>query len=56
VRRAASLRHSILTAAFSGQLVQPSSDDEPASILLERIRTSGATADPSKRIRKVKAS
>ena len=31
------LRRAILTAAFSGNLVDQDSDDEPASILLERI-------------------
>ena len=32
------LRQSILSKAFSGQLVQPEPGDEPASILLERIK------------------
>lgn len=36
-RRAASLRQSVLRAAFSGQLVPQDLSDEPASALLERI-------------------
>lgn len=35
---AAALRLSILAAAFSGQLVPQHPDDEPASVLLDRIR------------------
>ena len=36
-RRIAELRKSVLTAAFSGRLVPQDPDDEPASVLLERI-------------------
>jgi type I restriction enzyme, S subunit len=39
----AALRASILTAAFSGQLVPQDSSDEPASILLERIAADRAS-------------
>lgn len=35
-------RQNILRAAFSGQLVQQDPNDEPASVLLERIRTERA--------------
>ena len=38
LRRADRLRHSILKQAFSGQLVPQDPNDEPASLLLERIR------------------
>ena len=39
-RRMAELRRSVLTAAFSGRLVPQDPDDEPASVLLERIAAS----------------
>jgi type I restriction enzyme, S subunit len=42
VRRAGSLRSSILSAAFSGKLVSQNSEDEPALLLLERIRSDRA--------------
>jgi type I restriction enzyme, S subunit len=38
LRKADALRHSILIRAFSGMLVAQDSSDEPASILLERIK------------------
>jgi type I restriction enzyme S subunit len=56
LRRAERARRSILTAAFSGQLVPQDPDDEPASVLLERIRSERAASTPPKRTRKVKAS
>lgn len=55
-RRAESLRRSILAAAFSGQLVPQDPDDEPASVLLERIRAERAAAKPAKRTRKARVS
>jgi type I restriction enzyme S subunit len=36
------LRQSILKKAFSGQLVPQNPNDEPASVLLERIRAEKA--------------
>ena len=41
--RSASLRQSILSTAFSGRLVPQNPDDEPASVLLERIAASQTT-------------
>ncbi len=38
LNQAAALRQSILKKAFSGQLVPQDTDDEPAAVLLERIR------------------
>lgn len=47
--RAAALRRSILAAAFSGQLVPQDPDDEPASVLLERIRAERQASHAPKR-------
>ena len=38
IRRSNSLRQSVLSKAFSGQLVPQDPNDEPASVLLDRIR------------------
>jgi type I restriction enzyme S subunit len=55
-RRAAILQRSILAAAFTGHLVPQDPDDEPASVLLDRIRAERAAVTPTKRTRKAKAS
>ena len=44
LRRAARLRQSILEKAFRGELVPQDPNDEPASVLLERIRAERAAA------------
>lgn len=48
IKRAGRLRQSILREAFAGRLVPQDPDDEPASVLLERIRLGrdGAAATP----------
>lgn len=54
LQQAEALRQSILKKAFSGQLVPQDPNDEPASVLLERIRAERA-AQPKARGRKAKA-
>ena len=46
--RLQAVRRSVLAVAFSGQLVLPDPEDEPASVLLERIAAS-RTARPKRR-------
>jgi type I restriction enzyme, S subunit len=54
--RAAALRRSLLTSAFSGQLVAQDPNDEPAELLLKRIQAERATEAPrTRRTRKAKA-
>lgn len=51
-RRAAALRRSILERAFRGELVPQDPSDEPASVLLERIRAERAAQPTSARSRR----
>lgn len=51
-RRIEQLRQSILKQAFSGRLVPQDPEDEPASVLLERIREERAVAEAAKPKRK----
>lgn len=51
--RSAALRRSVLKSAFEGRLVPQDPSDEPASVLLERIRTERAAAPrPARRARR----
>lgn len=47
--RSAALRRSVLKAAFEGKLVRQDPSDEPASVLLERIRVERAAAPKADR-------
>ena len=49
LHRAARLRQSILKRAFAGQLVPQDANDEPANVLLERIRRQRASTADSER-------
>ncbi|MBA3401372.1 MAG: restriction endonuclease subunit S [Actinobacteria bacterium] len=54
-RRSATLRRAILERAFRGELVPQDPSDEPASVLLDRIRAERKIADATPRRRRVKA-
>ena len=49
LKRSAALRQSILKKAFTGQLIPQDPTDEPASVLLGRIRAAGDKPNVSKR-------
>ena len=53
--RSKALRQSILKRAFAGQLVAQDPNDEPAHVLLERIKAEKAAAPKAKRRRKANA-
>jgi type I restriction enzyme S subunit len=53
--RCATLRRAVLKAAFEGRLVPQDPSDEPASVLLERIRAERAAAPPATKQRRRKA-
>jgi type I restriction enzyme S subunit len=55
MRRTGSLRSSILCSAFSGKLVPQDPNDEPASLLLERIRSKRVHQVANKLARRPKA-
>ncbi len=54
-RRSASLRRSILERAFRGELVDQDPSDEPASVLLERVRAERAEQPKPRRTRRAGA-
>ncbi|MEW1793115.1 MULTISPECIES: restriction endonuclease subunit S [Streptomyces] len=55
VLRAKRLRDSVLNHAFTGQLVPQDPADEPASVLLDRIRAERAAAPKPQRTRRTRA-
>jgi type I restriction enzyme S subunit len=52
LKRAERLRQAILHKAFTGQLVPQDPNDEPASVLLERIRAERAKTNPPKQTKR----
>lgn len=54
IKQCVAQRHNILSTAFSGKLVLQAPDDEPATVLLERIRAERAERAKQPKIRKTK--
>ncbi|MEB2647329.1 hypothetical protein SOP86_16930 [Pseudomonas canadensis] len=54
LKQSTAQRQNILRAAFAGQLVPQDPNDEPASVLLERIRAERAERDKQPKVRKTK--
>ncbi|WP_449060491.1 restriction endonuclease subunit S [Planomonospora algeriensis] len=56
LKHADKLRQSILKSAFTGRLTPQYPDDEPAAVMLERVRAEQAAASKTKRARRVRKS
>ncbi|MES2952690.1 MAG: restriction endonuclease subunit S [Pseudomonadota bacterium] len=54
LKQSAAQRQNILRAAFAGELVQQDPNDEPASVLLERILAERAEREKQPKVRKTK--
>lgn len=54
LKQSTAQRQNILRAAFAGQLVSQDPNDEPASVLLERIRAERAEREKQPKVRKTK--